>query len=832
MNINTIFISKGFVKVPTVKVVSDNNSMKENASYEQIFNDDAHYALMIQTELMRFGYILSPDAFNGVKLLMKQDQAQLATDIANYFKNLYGDGQYTTLFGDYPNTVLSMEESEWMAKQILHYWTAFFKDFGIFDEDQHYNPNPNDPNDSEHTGLSSMSVCCRDEYKVINAGSADDLAEIIKVLVSSQQSLTDFDKDVVKTFYENIDTIGLSPMKRVEMLDINVPFKETLCIVSSVCESFNIKDVTDVLRLANYLSGNDVELAPIPKTVDLGWSKRNLTVEEKKQYYFKHFNNKEKRILMSAIENIANTKGMDFVLEDMKKYLGRWIRIGEILHPCSEKNRKKYPHVSVLFNVLRNNPEGIVTWNSKVEAKKKERNCKELVDILSQRPGEFFRQIDYLVRTYPTEENYILTTLSKIIPNIKTKMCYELLDHFNVRTKKQDSRKVFIKGARKPVDLPVLNSLKKDTVNSIQAIVLNELCKRFKESSEKNFGDLSNHKIYLSKDLEGIFLPKNMRSANNAAIQVARGTKMAIPEKCKCVRFFLHWKDEDGRDDLDLSAAAYSEDFSKTIHIGWNTVWRVGTPDYNGYFNPANNTNGDVCVVFSGDVRNRRGNNAEYIDVDIDAVHSMGYRYIVLNAHDYNSKSFRNAYVGYMARTEFGTRGEITWAPNTVENCIKLGSTTQSVVLGVIDLLEKKFIYIDEDANGIPVSSVKNNVYQEMINRYSEDNFFNGLTLLKTYFTMSDIDDNNIIVLPEAEIKKMKTENEDAIKMIKNSIEHLGNRIESYIKEHGDSDNEELVLMKRDYAVQKNALDARERTLFYTFDMMSNYASIMKFMFE
>lgn len=754
--IEKIFFNKGLVNVPVTTVVS--NGVEKLFAIEGIdlVNDKKFQIPMsISIELMRFGKILSPNAFIGISQMIPEEQKALADSLKTWLSETYCDGTYSTLFGDFPNTVLSMSEGEMLFHQICHYWGAFLG----YD----YWPNHTEGHDAESQKQNVSSIiacCCKDKYDVIEAGSPDVLADSLKPSLTAQQSLTDRDKEDIATFYKNIDQIALSPSKKLEMKNLEIPFKETLCIVASAClDSQVIKDINDVLRVALFMSDGDIALTPVPKIVDKGWRKVPATKEDKKAWQFKNFSNPEARQLLSSVNDIVAHKGID-VVADMKKYALRWIRLGEKLHPMSEKNKKKYPNAYKVFDQLRNNAKNIKTFGTYIEAAKSDKNLEQILNLYKMRPGEFARQIDWVLRTFvegakspklnsnakikigvigealknigltsSTEDqkvfgenlSLVISAFKDVLPKVSTKVLYELLEHFNARKEEQTSRQIFIKGARKPVDLPSLKPLKEHTVSVIQSALLKEVIARMASKE-----DLTGVEVYLDKTLENIVLPKNMRSTGEAVKQVSRGTRTPLPEISKLLRFFLFWKDDTGHEDLDLAVKFFDSNLDFVGHISWDSNYKLYGKNNVQY------------AQFSGDVRHRRGNCAEYVDVDIDKALENNARFLVAVARDFNAHSFSSAFGGVMARTTWGTPGEVTWAPSTVENGFKIHSNTQNVLLCIIDLKERQMIYVDEDMTGAPLNFGYNHHAKDVkpiLERYINPNaFFNGLTLLETYF--------------------------------------------------------------------------------------------------
>ena len=806
-NLNAIYLSKGMINVPQITLGNDPaKSMEAILTSEKMQSPEFRVAMSISIELMRFGKILSPEALYGITLLHPEAQRVLASDVEAYFRELYADDDYETLFGDFPNTVLKMSDFEMLQHQIVHYWATALGG--------EYWPDRASESNAETLGKNAgnrILITCLDKYDMIKPGSPDDLAEVVKNLISSQQSLTDWDKDVIYTVYKDIDNIAFSPMAKLALKTADIPFKETLCLVMAACpDAACIKDINDVLRVAMHLSGGDISLAPIPKVKDLGWRKEKMTKEDKKPWNFKNFTNAETRMLLSSIDAIAKAKGQD-CLADMKKYSLRWIRLGEKLHPASVKNTKRYPNAKWAFDVVRNAIKNVRTFGSDLEAAKLSMDLGLILEVLTSRPGEFARQIDWVVRTFVDggEGNKIsvdnldavMTALTKSVTKFSTKILYELLDHFKARKMEDTQRSVFIKGARKPVELPALTQMTERVADEIISVIIKELATRMAAKE-----DLTGIKVILDEDLQDIMLPKNMRSVNAAVKQLARGTKMHLPETSDLLRFYLFWKDDTGHEDLDLHCRFYDDNLQLRSYISWDGDYKL--------FNDKN----EQYAQFSGDVRHRRGNCAEYVDVSISRALKAGARYLVADARDFNGRSFTTASCGVMARDKWGTPGEVSWAPDTVENGFKIASTTQNIILGIIDLKEKKLIYVDEDFTGRPYSSYStDSAEQKVLERYVTQPakaFFTALSLINMYY-----------IACGAEVHQM---DHDTFNVTKDTLETEIRTFEDCLKD--SSLHEEHNAATRELITQK--LEESKKYKFVGFDEIStDYTKLFSYMF-
>lgn len=826
MNFDTIALSKGFIMVPNSQGVLE---AVEKIDYAKVAEKlmtpgqaDVAMATLIQSELMHYGKMLDKAAFLALVAMPIDRQKEIAAAVTSYFTELFGDGQYHTLFGDFPNTVLQMSEIEMLIHTILHYIS-----------DGKYIPDPMTPGDSENR-RAEINECVKDKYDMITVGDAFTLALKVGVFLKSEQSLTQYDKDVLSYFCDNWKNLGLTSAQVVAAFPDEIPFKETLCIVASKLGFYPLKTATDVLRTAVFMSGGDIALPAIPKTISEGWSYRKITKADKKAlgFNFKHFSRPERRVILSLLEialsdTAASKNRFKAGLEDMKKWEGRWIRLGEILHPGTMAD--KYPLAAKAFDTLRNNSKSIKTWNSFVEEAKAHKEFDKLINLYKQRPGEFARALDYVLRTYPQKTTEIVNAFGASATSISIKLVYELINHFYGRDKAVTGRQVMVKGARKPTLLKDLTPLKTSAVHEVVNMLIEQLVYRFAQKDS-----LEGQTWFVDKALEDIPLPENMRSINAGVIQMARGTKMPLPENADIIRCYCHWVDTGGREDLDLSAQLYDENFVQKGNVYFGSCYRLSggqLTNGGGYFSSSKAGDDTVCQ-FSGDVRNRRGNCAEYIDISVSRAAKAGIRYLVTQVNDYNGHRFScDCYGGIMARSEWGTPGETAWAPSTVMNGIKIESKCQRIVLMVVDVIDRKVIFVDQDLDGIPVPAGRGgDVFKTVLERYCGKNikFMNALKIISINLAARKAD---IKVDEDSEkLATAKAQHEAALETLKKRLSDK--KIELADLEAGSLGKVSIPDLKEEIAVIENEVAEAEKVHFVLYeDVVKDYSNVLDWMF-
>ena len=611
----------------------------------------------LQAHLMQWGYMLDEDAFTE---LSKSDLSFIANfndEVIPYLKDITGGKRnYQPLYKNFPQEVMSMSDFELYINAIMHYWSN-----GTWE-----------PSTVEYEKPIKFEKI---KYKMIKFGTQERFSRIFTDLVSINTSLTPADLAIVKWFVGSGEKL---------VFPSEIPFKENLCTLAGMgIEGLPVKTTTDVLRIAVHLSGGDISLPKVPvREIKVGrWSKSLTYNTARDKFKFKKFSRKERKYLLGLMEQ-TNCDTKEMILKDQ-----RWVRLGEILHPMEYK--VKFPKSADAFKKIRN--EKVQSWYG-ILNDAFDKSLEKGLKVLSQRPGEFSRRIDWLVRTYPDNLDLIMKYLSDALKGTSNKVLFEVYNHFENRLEPVTNRSIMIKGARKRTSLPSLPAFPKKTVERIHSELFTTLRDKF--SKLEPLGN-----CWIDEELKKIPLPTNMRSMNFSAKPTIRGQRVPLDNPdAKVIRPFVHWMDKDGNEDLDLSVTFTGKKGSEVLNFH---NMRVGSS------------------VHSGDVRHRRGACAEYVDINIKDMLARGFQYAVIDVRNFNGRGLNTveATFGIMEREQPSSNK--TWLPETVSNCQSLGSEAISTLIAIIDLETKEYIMLDIDASGITASGdVKNTL--KVIEQYSK----------------------------------------------------------------------------------------------------------------
>lgn len=659
MNKNVIAFQKGLLVVPEFGI--DNRAM----------------AMTVQAELMQYGYMLDQEALRQLGLSDAADIKEFYQEIISYLKEITGGSRnYQPIYKGFPQQVMSMTEYELWRNQIMGYLSG-----GSFTAEEYPN--------KKGTAFEYVN------YKIITAGTEEDFKKIFTTLASSGQSLTPNDLSVLKWFAKNYEEL---------VLPDTIPFKENLSTIFSVLIQENKipaalpkLTTTDILRIVVGLSGGDVSLPKVPKKKikTFGWRSSYVDNTEREKFKFRNFKRKERRYILYLLES-SNCD-----VREMKLKAQRWIRLGEKLHPGDY--HAEFPKAFYAFQKLRN--DKVVSWYGEVD-RAFNKSFSEGLNKLSERPGEFLRRLDYLLRNARGNmQQMVLDIFSKIIENSSNKVLLEVFTHFENRRNAVTGRSIMIKGARKRTSLPDLPAFNSSLVNLIQDKIWETIKSKFKDLPE-----LGN--CWIDEKLKKIPLPTNMRSLNDSLVPIVRGERIPLFNKeAKTIRCFVHWYDKVGRIDLDLHGYLMNFNTGSKVSFGYNGI------------------HSSSLGCYSGDVRHRRGACAEYVDIDIKKTLDSGYNYFLMVVHNFNGgklSDIKDCVVGIMSR-EFPEANH-TWLPSTITNSMKVAGSSRLTLVAAIDLTTGDYIHLDLDFDLFNTHPSK---IKEGIIKYIEDPKLSVYDLLK-----------------------------------------------------------------------------------------------------
>lgn len=616
-----------------------------NVEYEQSKTENALVVSMMKN-VQSLGFTFSKELFETLMHCGKDELKNFYTELIPELKALVGaDVTYRPMYPNFPEQVAEASDVELFINAIVHYFTL----------------GQLMPEYEKNERLPLIDV---NKMTVLSIGNSEDLMKILTNLASSKTSISQQDK-------EDIITIIKATPDYAKYLPDTIPLKENVALIGKlIIEEAPIKSAapikkyfktaTDVLRLVTAMSDGDISLAAKTK--------------------YRSLKRCERRIILDLLANCGN------ITEDLYRYQYEWIRVAEILHPFEYKY-KKYNGVNKALNTLRNEKKPLM-FGGQVQAAILKKDMRTAATLLKERPGEFARQLDKVLRD-SDNANYILNCFKDVATSISTPVLLQVRQHFIGRMAEQRTpvRVFFPKGnlARAMSIKNELPAIDATICKNVARICRDALIEQYKE---KDF--LGN--VFVDEDFKHYLVPFSQRSASKAVKTIVRGSKVPVKEDASAVRAFIWWTNMDdsknddywnnGRVDIDLSAAIFDENWNYLEHVSYT---HLRSAKYKAYH--------------SGDITNGgsvKGNGvAEFLDVDIDSVGKRG-RYVVYQVYNYTSQKFcdlTNCRFGWMEREDVNS-GEI-FEPTTVAMKMDLTAESTVAIPVIFDCVERKFIWCD-----------------------------------------------------------------------------------------------------------------------------------------
>lgn len=592
------------------------------------------YLATAMKNIEHLGFTFSHSLMHTVRTLsLEQFEAFYHQLVADLQRLVGAHVEYRPVYPNFPIQVMKATDAELYLNAIRHYLTWEGPEYEIADR---------------------LPLLEKVNLKMIDLGSIAEFHEMIRRLIQAKVSISETDKGDIDIAIECAD-----PDELDKILPSEIPFKENVGFVAGSLLKHDkanveligryIKTATDVLRLAVAWSDGDVSLAEAAR--------------------FRKFRRSERRLLLGLLERCGP------ITEDMLRYKQRWIRLGEILHPSEYKHQ--YTRCKEAFDILRNN-KPFMTFNGSLEVAFQYRNVWAAIDLLIQRPGEFARRLDHLLRSTEHSE-YVALAFGEVANQVSTPVLLQVKSHFTHRHEPQEMRTVFPKGnVAKAFAIP-------NTLPALDAAVCRDVAQLCDQALIQRFSELpSLGKTYVDDRLRSYKVPFSQRSASKSLHTIVRGSRLPMPEG-DTVRFFSWWKEgwvdgqPTGRVDIDLSAVMYDGNWQYVEHISYTNL-----------------RSAKYRAVHSGDIVTAPQGACEFIDLHIPSIVDFGGRYIVTTLHSFTSQPYCHlpeCFVGWMMRKKPGS-GEI-FEPSTVVNKIDVTADTQIAIPVILDLVERTVVWTD-----------------------------------------------------------------------------------------------------------------------------------------
>ncbi|MGC4042194.1 MAG: TerD family protein [Armatimonas sp.] len=581
------------------------------------------------------GYTFSPVLQEACLALSEEQFITLYEQMVPQLRKLRGAHvSYRIFYPNFPQQVMEASQAELYLNALLHYWTM-----------GRYLPETEKPE--------RFPLLDKVDLTVLDLGDGSELKTLFIQLAGGNVALSPQDREdlTLLLFTWESDALALLPE--------TVPQKENLALIAGLlctylgiqaARSFltpRVSSATDLLRFAVALSEGDLSLAKASR--------------------FKPLSRPVRRLILELLENQANAT------EDMLRWKGRWIRLGERLHPGEWA--VQFPKSFQAFTVLRQD-EPFLTTGGRVEHALAQKQAPEALKILRARPGDLARCLDHLLRSSANSNasTTVLEAFRDVAPRLATPLLLQLRHHFLHREENRAAKRlrVFLpKGA-----VAKAQGIE-NTLPALSEAVSNEVATICETTLRERFAQLSPlGKVYIDPKLRNYPIPFGLRSASKALRTITRGSRLPLPEG-DTIRLFLWWKNGASQTDIDLSAVLFDAQFGYQ-----NVVSYYNLKEYGG--------------VHSGDIVDAPLGASEFIDLSLKKLKEKDIRYIVMSLHSYSRQPFvelPECFAGWMSRQHPGS-GEI-YEPKTVQDKLDLSADTRIALPIIVDIDKRELIWCD-----------------------------------------------------------------------------------------------------------------------------------------
>lgn len=618
----------------------------------------------IMKNIEELGYTFSREVFDVLRTYSVNELTEFYLELKAALMKLKGANVvYMPMYADFPKGVMDAHFSELYINAMVHYWSD-----GILYPKNH-RKRVND----------RLPLFDETKVKVLQLGSEADVRQIFDNICTSRTSISRTDREDIAYLFET---------ENMKLPD-NIPHKENAAYISALYLQKKplanvselrkyVKTATDVLRLVTAMSDGDVSLAENTR--------------------YKSFTRRQRRMIMELLSGCPNIEG------DMLRYKERWIRIGERIHPsefdCS-RYTLAYDRAINAFDKLRNNRK-IETFAGKVEFDLAYGEYESALAELVKRPGELARRLDQLLRVAHKES--VIRSFASVAEKVSTPVLLQVREHFLHRSEHADVRVFFPKGS-----LAKCHSERND-LPDIDERYCQEVVRICENALVKIYGQREPMgKVYLSDDYRNYVVPFSQRSASKAFKTIVRGSRLPMASQTNAVRAFIWWTNmdkcdlgsyDDGRVDIDLSAAIFDENWNYMEHVSYTNL-----------------KSEKYKACHSGDIVNGGpvdGDGvSEFLDVDVDYVVRYGARYVVYQVYSYTGQTYADmphAMFGWMERADVNS-GEI-YEPKMVEQKLDLTAGSKVCIPVIFDCVKREFIWCDMNMSlsGVHMNTGGNNL--------------------------------------------------------------------------------------------------------------------------
>ncbi len=543
------------------------------------------------------------------------------------------------------------------------------------------------------------------KLKTLELWREDDLKKELTSLLESPVALDATQVDSLKTL---IAQFGMPSGVEIKM-------KETLMVViDALVEQDQVekageffKTPNDVLRYLWYKHTGFLQIIE-PKTIAnrLEKNARNLHPQidnsaETKIKSLADLKLKYNRTECKRYATWLNNLTLDTIdqCEMMHPKRSMWVRVIRALRLTEYGKRKGFENLAELLDAFYNKKYEV--WQGKVNAYKLKTDAEGTFALLKQRPGLFARSLFSSMLWFGPDVS--IKNFKEVMDKVPSRLIFTLNMYAEVYFDKNASRTVKpLGGVSKKIPANKLLQLYSDEELKRMQKLVQELSLEVIKGNLKKVQN-TNKTMFVDESLFNIPIAIGDRSEHLQDLPGAlMGTKFKV--EGDNVRLFLQW----GKGlpaqhlDMDLSCKVAYENKNEFC-------------SYSQLVIPGCKHSGDIQRIPD------KVGTAEYIDLDLNELTSLGAKYVSFTCNAYTTGSLApNLVVGWM-NSKYSMKisaSGVAYDPTAVQNQVRIKQTlTKGIVFGVLDVDKKEIVWLEMSFGGQVVQILSLLTIEALLNK-------------------------------------------------------------------------------------------------------------------
>ncbi len=570
----------------------------------------------------------------------------------------------------------------------------------------------------------------KNKLKILRVWTFEDLKTYLNDLLCSPVSLDAAQVDDLKIL---IDYFGISNDAIIKMKETRMLVIDALVACGKEVDAGKLfSSPNDIMRYLWYKHTGFLQVVE-PRTIlnrkeknERSWyvsPRQNESVRAKAKLELKlKYGRAESKLYATWLNNLSMP--IKSQCENMHPKRGMWVRFIRALRLAEYSKRKGFENLAELLDVFYN--QRYEVWQGKLEQHKMKSNAEAAFLLLKQRPGLFARSLFSTMLWYGPDVT--VTYFKEVLHQVPARLVYTLSMYAEVYFDKNAVRTVKpLGGTSKKIPTNKMLQLYSNEELIRMQNLIQELCL---SAIKLNLASVQNRNktIFIDQALYKIPIAIGDRNENLQDFPVAlMGTRFDV--EGETVRLFLQWGEGLPAQhlDMDLSCKVVYDD-------------RVEFCSYSQLVIPGCKHSGDIQRIPS------MVGTAEYIDVNIEQLESLGAKYVSFTCNAYTGGSLSpNLVVGWMNSKypmAISPNG-VAYDPSNVQQQIRVGKTLQKgLVFGVLDVAAKQIIWLELSFGGQIVQNLNVDAVEGLLTKLDAKLKIGELLALKAEVQDLEIVDN------------------------------------------------------------------------------------------